>query len=123
MVVNIREYSYIFCYMIKFKVVPKNTTVSFDYSEKGVRVRKGFSSNGGVHSLPDEVAESALFKYYVSRNIFSLVKEEVKEPEVKKETAKKTPMFSIHTEEAETVPEQVEAEPAKKRGRRKAEQE
>lgn len=123
MVVNIREYSYIFCYMIKFKVVPKNTTVSFDYSEKGVRVRKGFSSNGGVYSLPDEVAESALFKYYVSRNIFSLVKEEVKELEVKKETAKKTPMFSIHTEEAETVPEQVESEPAKKRGRRKAEQE
>lgn len=123
MVVNIREYSYIFCYMIKFKVVPKNTTVSFDYSEKGVRVRKGFSSNGGVYSLPDEVAESDLFKYYVSRNIFSLVKEEVKEPEVKQEIAKKTPMFSIHTEEAESVPEQVEAEPAKKRGRRKAEQE
>lgn len=117
--------------MVNFKVVPKNTTVSFEYPENGVLVRKGFSSNGGVYSVSESVAGTDTFKYYVAKNIFSLVKDVVKEPEVKQEKVKKTPIFSIRSEEpttaeavnVEATSDTLSVEPTKRRGRKKAEQE
>ena len=99
--------------MFKFKVVPKNTCVSFAYKVDG-RLVTGIYSGNEVYSVPVDVyAKNPVFAKKVAAGVIAEVKEE---PKVK--VGREEPMVvSVTAEE----PVEEEVKEVRRRGKKKQE--